>query len=179
VLGPGILGFRGFPLGRHPEPNGMLAEAFFPDRTGLLAWRPRASDPFDRFGPKVHPLSGLDRRDDRPPGRRMIPAGPCLWRASFPPEGGPSKAHRSAARRQLHESGWKRRRASLASPGSRAEALDPGDTSRTRCAPEGIQMACLIAPGGVSFRSGQRGPAPLCAERPNLGCSLPSLARFA
>jgi hypothetical protein len=110
------------------------------------------------FGPKVIPLSGSDHRDDRPPGWRTIPAGPCLWRAPFPPGGGPSTAHRSAARRRLHESGWKRRRASLASPRFRAGAHHPGDTSRTRCVPEGTQAGCLDAPSGVSFRSGQRGP---------------------
>jgi hypothetical protein len=110
-------GFGVSPWGRHPERNGTSGRSH-PSRTEPVSGPgdPKASNPFDRFGPKVTPLSGHDRRDDRPPGGRSVPAGPCLWRASFPPEGGPSTAHRSAARGRLHAGGRKRRRASLASP---------------------------------------------------------------
>jgi hypothetical protein len=78
-VGPGISGVRGFPLGRHPERNGTSGRSHS-SRTGPVSGPgdPRASNPFDRFGPKVTSLSGHDRRDDRPPGEGIGPGGTLL-----------------------------------------------------------------------------------------------------
>ena len=102
-------GFGVSPWGRHPERNGTSGRSH-PSRTEPVSGPgdPKASNPFDRFGPKVTPLSGWDHRDDRPPVKEADPGGtllvarlPSSRRRSF--HGPAIRSPKAASRERLEE----------------------------------------------------------------------------